>query len=162
MTLPEVLIAAAVSVLMTAAFFSLAAGARVFAARSAMDALEAELAHARAIAATSGNGATAVFLSAPRGFTMQLYRGRPNAPGAMAAAGPALESAADLREASLGAPPFTLFFDGAGHAGAMAGAAGASTVLASDPGCPGSAGAIALSLSDGRLTTRLTLACSPR
>ena len=40
MTLPEVLIAAAVSVLMTAAFFSLVAGARVFAARSARGLLD--------------------------------------------------------------------------------------------------------------------------
>lgn len=161
MTLPEVLIAAAVSVLMAAALFSQAGGGRIFAARSAMDALQAELAHARAIAATSGNGATLVFSSAPRGFSMRLYRGRPNAAGAMTSAAPPLDAAADIREQALGVPPFTLFFDGAGHASAMAGAAGGST-LASDPGCPDSDGAVNLRLSDGRLNTGLALACKPR
>jgi Tfp pilus assembly protein PilV len=162
MTLPEVLIAAAISVLMAAALFSQAAGARMFAARSSMDALEAELAHARAIAGTSGNGATLVFLPASRGFTANLYRGRPNGSGAVTAAGPPLEGAADIREAALGAPPFTLFFDGAGHASAMAGAASTTSLLASDPGCPASEGRVVVSLSDGRLTTRLALACKPR
>ena len=162
MTLPEVLIAAALSVLMAAALFSHAAGERIFAARSAIDMLDAQIAQARAIAATGGNGATLVFVPAPNGFGMRLYQGRPNAAGALSPAGPRFTSAAEIREAALGAPPFTVFFDGAGHASAMAGAQDGASLVVSEPACPGAGGAVVLEVADSRLNAGRQLACKPR
>lgn len=91
--------------------------------RAAADGFDASLEGARALAAASGNGATMVF--APRldargsvlpGFTLQVYRGRPNATGAVTPSTVmVLTSDADVREATLGAPPFAIFLSSAGH-----------------------------------------------
>lgn len=120
-TLLEVIVATAVAVML------LAAGVWTMATHpaalvSASDDLDAALAAARSIAASSGNGATLVF--APHGvngFSLRLYRGRPNAVGAVTASTFAqIISEASVREHTLGAPPFSLFIDSAGDASGSA------------------------------------------
>ncbi|HKU68716.1 MAG TPA: hypothetical protein VJP85_13140, partial [Candidatus Baltobacteraceae bacterium] len=92
-TLLEVLLTAAIAMLIAAAVFGFARGSRAFAMRSAISQFDAALAYAQALAANSGNGATLVFQ--PRaisggavlpGFKLVVYSGRPTSAGALAQA----------------------------------------------------------------------------
>jgi prepilin-type N-terminal cleavage/methylation domain-containing protein len=126
-TLVEMVVAVGiVAVLTVAATLSLAL--RPGALRATIASFDASFATARAIAATSGNGATMVVL--PRtdghgnhlpGFTLRIYRGRPTAANAVTLAdAPALVADADVREATLGTPPFAIFLSSAGNASGLA------------------------------------------
>lgn len=164
MTLIEVVISAAIAIVMTAAFVEIAHGARPIAAATAADSFDAALAYAKSIASTSGNGATLVFAPAApgRGFTLQIYRGRPNAAGALSkSAAPPFASEARAAAASIGAAPFTIFLDGAGYASAQSGAVDPSTVQAADPGCPGAGTAVTVTFGDGRTAISRVLPCAP-
>jgi len=152
-TLVEVLVAVGI-VAMLCIGVAIALTSRPGALRAATESFEASFAAARAIAATSGNGATLVVLPrSPHGFTLRVYAGRPNADGAVTLANaPALISDADVREATLGAPPFSIFISSAGNASGLAGyptldggGAPRFVVVASQPPCP--AGGIALTFS---------------
>lgn len=150
------------------AFWSMSQGARSFGARSAADRFDAALAYARALAANSGNGATLVFDqrrsadgSALPGFVLTIYSGRPTASGALSNAPAApIESIADVREAKLGAVPFTIFLNSAGHASGTAGAVNVSTVIANDPGCPSGETSVVLTFSDPRSSATRAIACN--
>ena len=136
--------------------------------RSATSQFDAALAYARALAATSGNGATLVFErrtgadgTVLRGFKMVVYSGRPAWAGAMQTSLlPPVESGAQVTEARLGGVPFAVFLDGAGHASAMAGEVEQSGVLASDPGCPSGESRLVLTFADPRGSDIRTLACN--
>jgi len=149
-TLIEVLVTVGILTLLLAAgawSFSLHPNALV----AATDDVDAALASARAIAASSGNGATLVF--APRGngrgsrlagFALRIYSGRPNAPGAVnpTSAMPVIADA-NVRERTLGTPPFSLFVDSAGDASAEASYPALDAngnarfaVIAQEPACP--------------------------
>jgi len=151
-----------------AAFFSLARGSRAFDIRSALSQFDAALAYARALAATSANGATLVFErrtaadgTALPGFKLTIYSGRPSSPGAMRSSSlPPIESGADISEARLGRVPFTVFLNGAGHASAMPGALSASSAVASDPGCPSGESGLVLNFSDPRGSDVRALPCN--
>jgi prepilin-type N-terminal cleavage/methylation domain-containing protein len=136
--------------------------------RSATDDLDAALASAKAVAASSGNGATLVF--APRsaggrivaGFSLRIYRGRPNAAGSVTSTN-VMELVADatVREKTLGAPPFSLFIDSAGNASGAANYptfdAGGEAVfgtIAREPSCP--AGGFTLTLTNPQATATAT------
>jgi hypothetical protein len=167
-TLLEVALAAAIALTIAAAFFSLAGGSRVFGMRSALSQFDAALAYARELAATSGNGATLVFEhrtsadgTALSGFKLTIYAGRPVSAGALRSSSlPPIESSADVSEARLGGVPFTIFLDGAGHAGAMPGAVSTGAVVASDPGCPSGESGVVLAFSDSHGSEARTLACN--
>uniref|UniRef100_E6Q443 Prepilin-type N-terminal cleavage/methylation domain-containing protein n=1 Tax=mine drainage metagenome TaxID=410659 RepID=E6Q443_9ZZZZ len=138
--------------------------------------LDAAIALVRSLARASGNGAT--LLALPRtdtrgnvvlGFRIVLYRGRPNAAGAatIARALP-LVTDASLREASLGSPPFALFFRGDGSAVGIAHPTltGASShpqfaTIAAEPPCPSTTG-IALSLTRNGATETRAIVCPPQ
>ncbi len=141
---------------------------------AATDDVDAALASARAIAASSGNGATIAF--APRadargnplaGFTLRIYSGRPDAPGAVRAtsAMPVIADAS-VRERTLGAPPFSIFIDSAGNASGAASypaidASGNASfaTIAQEPACP--PGGFTLTLRDlqSRASATRTLSC---
>ncbi|HLI94990.1 MAG TPA: hypothetical protein VKT72_02765 [Candidatus Baltobacteraceae bacterium] len=162
-TLVEVVIVAAIVVLIAAASLWLAQGARAYGMRSATRQFDAVLGYAQALAATSGNGATLVFTSPASGdgFVLTVYSGRPDAPGAIHLAPMApLTSAGNVREAKLGAVPFTIFLNGAGHASGTAEAVTPRTVLTSDPGCPPGESSIVLTFSDPRATDTRTITCN--
>ncbi len=151
-TLIELILAAAISILIAAVFFTLAQGSRAFAMRSASAQFDAALSYAQALAATSGDGATLVFdkrraadgTVAP-GFVLTVYSGRPAASGALHRAPmPPVQSTGDVTEAKLGGVPFAVFLNGAGHASASSGTVAASTVIASDPGCPAGESSVVL------------------
>ncbi|MDP9025660.1 MAG: prepilin-type N-terminal cleavage/methylation domain-containing protein, partial [Candidatus Eremiobacteraeota bacterium] len=103
-TLVELVVAVACAVLLLAAGGTLVAGMHPGALRNAADDFDASLAAARALAASSGNGATMAVL--PRvdakgnqlaGFVLRVYAGRPNAAGAVQAANVmAVESSAGI------------------------------------------------------------------
>jgi hypothetical protein len=136
--------------------------------RSAAAEFDAAIAYGRTIAATSGNGATLVFNrrldangSVTPGFVLTLYAGRPTTAGALQLAriAPVLSSG-EVAEAKLGAVPFTLFLDSAGHVSGMSGAFVPGTVLATDPGCPSGASSLVLTFSDPHATDTRTLPCN--
>ena len=109
-TLIEVLLVTAIVVVVSAIAWGFTSGDRAFATQSAATIFDARLAHARAIAATSGGAATLVFTPASPG------------PGAVVSLAPESDGVppetlrADVSEASLGPPPFSLAIDAAGHA----------------------------------------------
>ncbi|MGC8486147.1 MAG: hypothetical protein ACP5O6_11050, partial [Candidatus Baltobacteraceae bacterium] len=131
--------------------------------------LDAAIALARSLARASGNGAT--LLALPRtdtsgkamlGFRIAIYRGRPNAPGAatLARALPLIADAV-LDEASVGTPPFALFFRRDGSAVALAhpslgGSAAAPQFapIAAEPPCPNAAGLLLRITRNGATVTR--------
>jgi len=167
-TLVEIVIVAAIVAMLAALAAGISQGARATAARSAAVDFDALIAYAQTIAATSGNGATAVFAprvdvqGAPmRGFTLTIYAGRPTANGALRRAPIApLISAADVTENALGPPPFTVFFDGSAHAGAARGDLSAGAPLSSDPGCPPGERAVGLAFGDALARVSRSLPCS--
>ncbi len=91
--------------------------------RASVDGYDASIAAALALASTSGNGATLVFLprtdgrgSALPGFTLDVYGGRPTAVGAVHASGTMrVVGDASVSEKSLGKPPFALFVSSTGR-----------------------------------------------
>ena len=131
--------------------------------------LDAALALARSLARSSGNGAT--LLALPRsdtrgnalpGFRLVLYRGRPNAPGAASLTRELpLVADASLREASVGAPPFALFFrrDGSAVALARPSLSGSAAqprfaIIAAEPPCPSATGLLLSVMRNGATVTR--------
>ena len=131
--------------------------------------LDSAIALARALARASGNGAT--LLALPRndtqgktivGFRIVIYRGRPTAPGAATLARELpLVADATLREASVGAPPFAIFFRRDGSAVALAHPSlGGSAVapqlvaIAAEPPCPSATGLSLLVTRNGATATR--------
>ena len=131
--------------------------------------LDAALALARSLARASGNGATLLALprNDPRGnalpgFRLVLYRGRPNAPGAASLTRELpLVADASLREASVGAPPFALFFRRDGSAVALArptlsGSAAQPrfAIIAAEPPCPSATGLLLSVMRNGATVTR--------
>ncbi len=108
---------------------------------------DAALADARALAVTSGNGATLVFAPRPNGvpgFTLRVYTGRPtSAKSVFTSTSMPLVSDATVSEATLGTPPFAIFLGASGHASGKGGypnvaAGGHATFppIASEPPCP--------------------------
>ncbi len=131
--------------------------------------LDAALALARSLARASGNGATLLALqrsdtrgNALPGFRLVLYRGRPNAPGAASLTRELpLVADASLREASLGAPPFALFFrrDGSAVALARPALSGSNAlprfaIIAAEPRCPSTTGLLLSVMRNGATVTR--------
>jgi hypothetical protein len=96
--------------LVTAIAWGFTSGDRAFATRSAATIFDAELAHARAIASTSGSPATLVFTPASPGPGVVLSL-EPGPDGV-----PPETLRADVSEVSLGTPPFSLAIDATGHA----------------------------------------------
>jgi type II secretory pathway pseudopilin PulG len=167
-TLVELLVAAAIAVLIAAAFWSLSQGARAFGVRSATTQFDAALAYAQTLAANSGNGATMVFerrVSADRstvpGFVLTVYSGRPTSAGALRPSSLApITSNGDISEAKLGSVPFTIFLNSAGHASGMRAAVMTGTVIATDPGCPAGENSVTLTLSDPRTSDTRAIPCN--
>jgi prepilin-type N-terminal cleavage/methylation domain-containing protein len=166
-TLVEILVVAAIVVTMAAFGFAMAQGAHAFAMRSAAGQFDAAVAYARSVAADSGNGATIVFTphvdssgTALGGFAARLYAGRPNAGGPIVPLPmPAVTTEGNITEASLGDPPFTIFFNGTGQATGMRGTVSPAADIGNDPGCPATRSAMVFTISDSRATTTRTLAC---
>lgn len=138
----------------------------------AADGFDAALATAGAIASTSGNGATMVFL--PRGdtshrlsgFVLRVFRGRPTRAGAVRSttAMPVVADAA-VSEKTLGAPPFALFVGASGDLSAAAGYPQIEshgqlrfTPLAAEPACP--AHGFTFSFADAQTTVTRDLPCA--
>jgi hypothetical protein len=134
--------------------FGMTTGARPMAMRSSVTQFDAALAYARALAATSGNGATLLLTPrAPVGFLIAVYSGRPTAADALSPAGIApLSADGDVAEATLGKPPFAIYLNSAGHASMARTAAGATPSPTSEPACPPS-GQWMLTFSDARTST---------
>ena len=109
-TLIEVLLVAAIVVIVSAIAWGFTSGDREFATQSAATIFDAQLAHARALAATSGGAVTLVFTPASPGPGVVLSLA-PDSDGV-----PPETLRADLSEPTLGQPPFSLAIDAAGHA----------------------------------------------
>lgn len=167
-TLIELVVAVGIAVMLLGGALWMFA-MRPAAVRHAVDEYDGELAVARAIAASSGNGATMVFAPAMRGsgFTIAVYAGRPTAANAVTATQAiSATNDASVRERTLGAPPFAVFFDSAGRASGQAsypafdpaGHAQFAT-LAQQPPCPRGDLLLTFTGAQGASDTR-TLACA--
>lgn len=157
----EVIVVAAIAAILLGAAIPLAAGLRPAGASAAVLQLDAVLARAQAAASTSGNGATIQFLRAPAGFSAIVYAGRPDGRG-MSQTAPPDAMGATIRETSLGAPPFTVYFDSSGHASAASGTVDQTSSLSADPGCPSNAAEVTLIVSDARTAVTRSLPCAPQ
>lgn len=161
-------VAAAITILAAAALLSMSCGTRLFAARSAVQQFDAALAYAQALASAGGDGATIVFSqrktgdgAVTDGFVLTVYSGRPTSANALQPASiPPLISVGDVAESKLGAPPFSVFLNASGHAGAARGAVSAGSVLASDPGCPPGEAGVTLVFRDPRAAVTRSIACN--
>jgi hypothetical protein len=166
-TVVEVVLVTALLALLAAAGVWLSGAAQAYGMRSATTQFDSILAYAQALAAAGGNGATLVFdrrsgaqQSALPGFVLTVYAGRPTTAGAMQqAAVPPLISTAEVQEARLGAVPFTVFLNSAGHASAMTGAVTPEAVVASDPGCPPGESSVVLTFADPRAADARSIPC---
>jgi len=172
-TLVEMVVAVGIVALL-AVVVSLSLALRPGALRATVASFDASFAAARAIAATSGNGATIVV--APRadargrlpGFTLRIYRGRPTAANAVTLAdAPALVSDADVREATLGSPPFAIFLSSAGNASGLAAYPTFASdgtprfaPIASQPPCP--SGGLSLTFTSAHASQTRALPCGAR
>ncbi len=174
-TLVETVVAVAIVALLTFGIVTLSLALRPAALRATIGSFDASFAAARAIAATSGNGATIVVL--PRsdasgsrlpGFTLRLYRGRPTAAnGVTLADAPAVIADADVREATLGTPPFAIFLSTAGNASGQAAYPAIASdgtprfaTIAKQPACP--AGGLVLTFSSVHASQTRVLPCGAR
>lgn len=159
-SLIEVTIAAAIVITIAAVVLGVSSNARPYALRSAATQFDAALAYGRAIAASSGNGATLVF--APReagGFSIAIYAGRPTAQGALHPSGiPPMVSDARVDVEGIGGPPFALFLSGAGNATLAASVLPTPAPGGSEPACP-SSGTWKLTLAGGPAKSEVWLPC---
>ena len=169
-TLLELVIAIGIALMLMVAGGYWMMSMRPGALTGATDDFDANLAAAKAIAATSGNGATIVF--APQaggisGFTMRVYSGRPNAANAVTDTNTmALVSGAGVSEKTFGSPPFSIFLNSAGYPTGIAQYPSLDAqehptfnVIAQQPPCP--AGGIVLTFTNPQgVTATRTLPCN--
>ena len=169
-TLLEMVVAVGIAVILLAAGGFWMLSMRPAALRGALDDFDSNLASAKALAASSGNGATLVFApqtgGAP-GFTLRVYSGRPNASNAVTATNTmAAISATSVSEAHFGNPPFAIFLNSAGYPTGTDNypsldAQGNPTfnVIAQQPPCP-SGGIVLTFTSPQGVTATRTLPCN--
>jgi type II secretory pathway pseudopilin PulG len=168
-TLLELVVAVGITVILLAAGGYWMLSMRPAALRGALDDFDANLATAKAIAASSGNGATLVFAPQPNGalgFTLRVYSGRPNAASAVSPTNAMIASSpASVSEAHFGKPPFAIFLNSAGY---PTGSANYPTldaqenptfgVIAQQPPCPSGGIELTFTSPQGVAATR-TLPC---
>ena len=155
-TLIEVLVSAAIAVLIAAGLAaSFSSGPA--AAASAAAQFDAALAYARALAASTGNGATLVVSQ----NELRVYAGRPTSDGALTASAlaPVEIPGAQVGEATLGPAPLAVFVNGAGHASMAAFSGPTPAPLAQEPACPRGS-AWLLTFSDARAQEHRSLPCN--
>jgi prepilin-type N-terminal cleavage/methylation domain-containing protein len=169
-TLLEMVVAIGIAVILLAAGGFWMLSMRPAALRGALDDFDSNLAAAKALAASSGNGATLVFApqtdSAP-GFTLRVYSGRPNASNAVAITNTmAAISATSVSEAHFGKPPFAIFLSSAGYPTGSANYPSLDAqenptfnVIAQQPPCP-SGGIVLTFTSPQGVTATRTLPCN--
>ncbi len=138
--------------------------------RGALDDFDSNVAAAKALAASSGNGATLVFApqtgGAP-GFTLRVYAGRPNASNAVTATNTmAAISSTSVKEAHFGNPPFAIFLSSAGYPTGTANYPSLDAqenptfnVIAQQPPCPSGGIVLTFTSAQGVTATR-TLPCN--
>ncbi len=143
-SLIEIMVAVGLSMVLAACALALTRGSRPAEVGSALAGFDALMNAADAIAATSANGATIIVEPLNARTRLTLYAGRPNGLSAMSrTAVPALETQAQISEASSGSPPFAIFISGSGHAAIQPHYPDSSSndradipILASEPACP--------------------------
>lgn len=152
----EVLVAAAIAVVLCAAGIGLSQASHPFAMRSAVTQFDAALDYARAIAPGSG-GAT--ILISPAGLA--VFSGRPTAPDALRAAplAPMSLPGVAVSEAAAGSEPLALFVGVEGRVTVAQYSGATPAPMASEPACPAS-GVWTITFADARSTARRVLACS--
>jgi prepilin-type N-terminal cleavage/methylation domain-containing protein len=171
-TLIETVIAVAIAAILLAAGGVWMLSMHPGALRGAVSDFDANLAAARAIAASSGNGATIAFT--PRanhvpGFVMTVYGGRPRGAGMLQATN-VMQAVSDatVAEATLGVPPFAIFLSSAGYPSGKAqypvldasGNAG-FPAIAQQPACPASGGfTLTFTSPGGNASETRTLQCN--
>ena len=162
-TLIELLIVAAIVITVAAFALSASNGLHPMAMRSALSQFDAALAYGKAVASTSGNGATLLVTLRESGFAIAIYSGRPTAADALKPAGIApLLADGSIREVTVGAPPFAIFLDAAGHAALAAFSGATPAPMPAQPACPASREwTLELASSNQASSTLRALPCAP-
>ena len=168
-TLLELIVTVAITVILITAGGYWMLSMRPGALRGALDDFDANLAAAKAIAATSGNGATLIFepqSNGSTGYTLTVFSGRPTASGAVKSTNTMIaNSGATVKEAHFGDPPFAIFLSSAGYPTGTANYPALTdgvpnfTTIATEPPCP--AGGIELTFTSPQgVTATRTLPCN--
>jgi prepilin-type N-terminal cleavage/methylation domain-containing protein len=168
MTLVELVVVVAITVVVATALVSLTQGGRAFGKQSAVQQFDAAVAYAQSLAATSGNGATMVFAQNTSadgtvlpGFRLTIYSGRPTSATAVSASSLApITTIGDASEAVLGSPPFSIFLNSAGHASAAKGTVAPGSVITTEPGCPTGEQNVTLTFSDPQGDVARSIPCN--
>ncbi|MGB6984556.1 MAG: type II secretion system protein, partial [Candidatus Aquilonibacter sp.] len=168
-TLLELVVTVAIAVILIAAGGVWMMSMRPGALRAALNDFDANLAAAKAISATSGNGATLIFepqSNGSPGFTLSVYSGRPTASGAVTSTNTMIaNSAAAISEAHFGNPPFAIFLSSAGyptgtaHYPSLSGGVPSFTTIATEPPCPSGGIELTFTSPQGVTATR-SLECN--
>ena len=169
-TLLEMVVAVGISVILLAAGGYWVLSMRPGALRGALDDFDANLAVAKALAASSGNGATLVFTPRPNaapGFTLTVYAGRPNVANAVTVSNSMIASSpTSVSEAHFGNPPFAIFLNSAGYPTGSANYPTLNaqenptfTVISQQPPCPSGGIELTFTSPQGVTATR-TLPCN--
>jgi hypothetical protein len=140
----------------TAASLLLALPRRATAAHDAYLVVQAQIAQAREIAKTSGNGATFVLVPKAATFTSAVYAGRPN--GGTFAATPIDEQTQGVTAASnlAGSNPLALFFSASSTVTGASWSVGSGT-LSTQPACTGP---ITITFTAGTQSVSGSIGCS--
>lgn len=157
MTLLETLIVTGIIVVLLGSLAAFSLGRRAYTLRAAVATVQALIDETRAVAATSGSGATLAFAPATGGgFTATIYPFRP-LPGADLTAAPvrATNGAAGITAAGLATTSFAIFISSSATASAAPWVSGQGA-LATEPPCTG---AITLRFDDGTLSEPHDIAC---
>jgi prepilin-type N-terminal cleavage/methylation domain-containing protein len=168
-TLLELVVTVAIAVILIAAGGVWMLSMRPGALRGALNDFDANLAAAKAIAGTSGNGATLIFepqSNGSPGYTLSVYSGRPTASGAVTATNTMIaNSAATISETHFGNPPFAIFLSSAGYPTGSANYPSLSdgtpnfTTITTEPPCPSGGIELTFTSPQGVTATR-TLPCN--
>lgn len=120
---------------------------------------DAAVAAAQTVAANGTNGSTLVMSPWQNGVLLRVYAGRPTSSTALAYSGvPDALLTATVSEANMH-PPMSIFFDSHARASEIPGTVAIGTVIATDPGCPGSATSLVFTIADSRAQVTRTIPC---
>ncbi|MDQ2871727.1 MAG: prepilin-type N-terminal cleavage/methylation domain-containing protein [Candidatus Eremiobacteraeota bacterium] len=166
-TLIEFAVACAILAVLLAAAARYSLGARPASLHAAILQADALTAQARAVAQTSGNGATLLVVPQAQGVSVTLYAGRPDGRPMSATGAPPLVLNLEADGGSLGKPPFAVFFSSSGSAtGSPRYPQGAfdpanPPLLPSQPPCPDQGRqAVILTFESAGRSESLTLPCA--
>jgi hypothetical protein len=154
----DIMVAVAIAGVSIAAFVAGVAtlGQQPTAAHDAYMVMQSEVASARELARTTGNGATIVVVPGTNSFTAQMYAGRPNGGTFNTTPQSTVVESVAFSSGIAGTQPLAIFFSASGSVAAANWHIGDGNI-ASQPACTSS---ITVSFTGGTKTVNASIGCS--